>query len=580
MRPTLGLLAWLRRCPGGAVASLRPPASMVAPSAILAVALTLAVTASAVGQTDLPTCPDPGTLDASVLLGPAGDFTRAAETRGHAPFRSLALRRPADRARTTICDYTRVPWHRWIARRTGPSRIQVEARPLRLIGEVNTTYPQDRNNGGLWAGRGVTSGVTGGLSVAYGPVSFSAQPLLTYQQNREYRTAGALVPGHLEELYHGHPARIDWPSRFGARSFWEIQPGQSYARLDLAGLAAGVSTENLWWGPAQRYAIVLSNTAPGFPHAFVRTTEPIDLWGVARVEGEMIWGRLTESDYFDADASNNHRAAGGFVIAVNPGFTPGLWLGAARMRVTSIPAVGRDMGDYLLEPVRTGETVDGHAALEITTLFGRYALPESGFEVYAEVALPVSPAETNEGGAVAGERAPGYSVGMARTLEVRDNWVRIYAEALQLQSRLSLRDGSPTATYYVHPRVAQGYSHRGQLLGASVGPGAEAQTLGVDIYHGWGRAGLFVERIGYDDDAYFANYVHQHGLWGHDIEVAGGIRQTLVLGEFEASLTLRLANRRNRDFVPLDEGYWAEPNGTAAFSVSWVPGGGSLRADR
>ena len=36
----------------------------------------------------------------------------------------------------------------------------------------------------------------------------------------------------------------------------------------------GISNENQWWGPGISNALILSNNAPGFPHAFVRTAHP------------------------------------------------------------------------------------------------------------------------------------------------------------------------------------------------------------------------------------------------------------------------------------------------------------------
>ncbi len=61
--------------------------------------------------------------------------------------------------------------------------------------------------------------------------------------------------GPLEYMDPWYGTSLDMPQRFGADPFWTLSPGQSYLRLDHAGLAAGVSTENMWWGPAVRNSI-------------------------------------------------------------------------------------------------------------------------------------------------------------------------------------------------------------------------------------------------------------------------------------------------------------------------------------
>src|SRR5699024_10219580 len=110
--------------------------------------------------------------------------------------------------------------------------------------------------------------------------------------------------GHSPYNYPERPTGIDWPQRFGDNSVRSNELGQSYVRFDAYGLAAGVSTENLWWGPAQRYPILMSNTAPGFPHIFAGTGRPLDIY-IGKLELEAIWGRLSESDYFDNDPDND-----------------------------------------------------------------------------------------------------------------------------------------------------------------------------------------------------------------------------------------------------------------------------------
>ena len=61
-----------------------------------------------------------------------------------------------------------------------------------------------------------------------------------------------------------------------------------------------------------------------------------------------------------------------------------------------------------------------------------------------------------------------------------------------------------TGLFYSHHKVTQGYTQLGQCLGAGIGPGSEAQYLGVDYYNNLGRVGGFVQRHARDSDYVYA----------------------------------------------------------------------------
>src|SRR5690606_16581697 len=160
----------------------------------------------------------------------------------------------------------RLPW----SRNLRPNREET-GRALKLIlpsasMSRNSAYPDDRNNGAVWAGRGVSGEVKGGITFRWGRLSGALLPSYTYQENRDFEIITTVrPPGHSFFIYPWHPSRIDWPQRFGELPYRELHPGQSYLRVEDRGLALTLSTENLWWGPAQRYPLLLGNTAPGFP---------------------------------------------------------------------------------------------------------------------------------------------------------------------------------------------------------------------------------------------------------------------------------------------------------------------------
>src|SRR5690625_7055915 len=84
------------------------------------------------------------------------------------------------------------------------------------------------------------------------------------------------VKGGLRYIAEGIGVRSDAPFRFGPDPFTTFDWGNSYIRAHYKSIEAGLSTEPLWWGPMQRYPLIMSNNAPGVPHAFLGTRELLD----------------------------------------------------------------------------------------------------------------------------------------------------------------------------------------------------------------------------------------------------------------------------------------------------------------
>src|SRR5262249_66653 len=122
--------------------------------------------------------------------------------------------------------------------------------------------------------------------------------------------------------FHPLPESIDLPLRFGDRPRKRIDFGQSSLTVDVPIVSFGVATENLWWGPGIQNAILLSNNAPGFPHAFVQM-RPLDT-PYGTFDAQWILGQLRESDFFDSDSTNNRRALNGLVFTWTAPFDTGL----------------------------------------------------------------------------------------------------------------------------------------------------------------------------------------------------------------------------------------------------------------
>jgi hypothetical protein len=463
-------------------------------------------------------------------------------------------------------------------------RFELALAPVGTRAVINGAYPRSRNDGMLWAGAGVSATATAGVTLRWGPLSAALRPIAAYQQNADFQTVEVELEGYSRFIYPNWPGRIDWPQRFGESPFYTLHPGQSFVRIEGLGLRAGFSTENLWWGPALVNPIVMSSTAPGFPHVHLGTARPLGI-GLGRVEAELLWGVLTESAHFDGNPDNDERLLAGLVLGFQPRGIPGLSLGMSRaFHMYMTPEL--ELLDYLLIPYtdlrdnprgRDNPLSDN----QILSFFARWTHPASGFEVWGEWAREDHWTDVREL-FYRPEAAAAYMLGFQKLFGTPRRGVRLYGELTHLGDALPiLHAGRSVLTYYTHSQIRQGHTHAGQLLGASIGPGSDAQIMGVERLSPGRRTEIFLERVRYDDDAYQVRWVQYFAGRGHDVEATAGIRHLRQVGSFDLSAGLLHSRRWNRSFLGLPElvgrhvrpdDFRGESNWALDLGARWLPG--------
>ncbi|HEX6308921.1 MAG TPA: hypothetical protein VFZ69_12075 [Longimicrobiales bacterium] len=447
---------------------------------------------------------------------------------------------------------------------------------VRVVG--NTTYPRDWNDGALWGGAGLGTAVTSGAALRWGIVEAALAPEIVLHQNANFDIyAYPDISSYSRYVNRWHGRYIDLPQRFGTDALMRLSAGQSHVRLSTRGFRVGLSNENLAWGPARRNPILLSGTAPGFAHVFIETARPHDV-RIGDAEFQLLWGRLTESDWFDYEPDNDHRALAGSVVTLRPRGLDGLYLGAAYQHIqTWWP--GTSAGDLLIAPF-TGLDPDSSGLprnLRLFGLFMRWTAAPGGFEVYGEWARQDSWQEWVR--LLNRTDAPqAYTLGLQRIVRRGDNAVRFTAELSHLSDALAHRDlGRGRLTWYISPHVPQGHTHRGQLLGAPIGPGSEAQFIGADVFWSLGRSSLSVERARYDDDAYYAVWGQNHGPHGHDTEMSFRLGHAFAGPTFSVEAELGYSFRYSRWFLGIhhvnspDFPYLRETNYGLRLAARWQP---------
>jgi hypothetical protein len=445
-------------------------------------------------------------------------------------------------------------WH-WL----GPSATIV----------LSDAIPYSLNDGALWAGRGVSLSATGGWEATAGRVRVILAPELLWIGNAHFRladTGTVLAPSipdgrsPYSSPWNGPPNSIDMPLRFGDQRIARLDPGQSSITVALGAVDAGFATENEWWGPGVRNALLLSDNAGGFPHLFVRSARPLDT-PAGDVEFRYLLGGLSESAYFDTVSTNDLRSYSAAAVTLQPRGVAGLTVGMGRAVYAVADGAAGGAGHALAvighvsDPdyaAATDSVLGGRE--QILSLFGRWAFPAAGFEIHAEVARAAFPRSMRDL-LVSPGHSRGHTFGLqwASDALLRGGILRIQAEYTNVEQDPS-RFYRPVGSFYTSARVPQGYTQRGQVLGAAIGPGASSQWLAFDYVAPEWSAGVSLERIRWNNDAHnMRPWFPYQGNCEHDVSLLPGFRASArgPLGTVSAKLTA--GTRMN---VFFDNGGW------------------------
>ncbi len=493
---------------------------------------------------------------------PLDDYARLLQAAGVLPLGAAPMRpsSPVDASRLAEGAHA---WAPALARRypawpaaTGPV---LRLLPVDVGAGFNSARPWGVNDGPRWQGRGANLFAQGGVALRWGRVSAALRPAAVWAANAEFPLSPLPVPPGLSPWTYPTTSftSIDWPQRFGPDPVQRVDLGESFVRAAIGPVAVGLSHETQWWGPGRRNAIAMTNTAPGFGHVYLAAARPIRLPWID-VAGRWSWGRLTESRWFDAVDSNDLRLHTGAMVVLRPRAAPGVEFGASRVFVLDWRAGGpsaRDLGAVFLplekrDLVTPGNPTGDDASDQMATLFARWVLPASGLELYGEWGRGDHGRDLRDV-LVEPEHASAWLLGFQKTFVTgRDSVARAAPEAVRwrLGAELTLLGvgrpsflRAPPSAFYVHHIVRQGYTQRGQLLGAGIGPGASQLMLGVDRFAPWGRVGAGFLRTVYDNDRFYvdprSHHTHEvepsfyaEGVWFRgpwDVS-AGVVRSTLL----------------------------------------------------
>jgi hypothetical protein len=376
-----------------------------------------------------------------------------------------------------------------------PARFSLAILPVNAVLRYNSAFPYGSNDGAVWQGRGVTSALDLGIAFRVGPLSATFNPIAFSAQNRAFPLQPNTSPTNpfADPLF---PGNVDRPQRFGAGAYSRIDAGQTTVRIDVLGLAAGVSTANMGWGPMENYPYILGGNAPGFPHGYVGTSVPAPIW-IGRIHGRVIWGQLDQSAYSPVSGTSYYssaletgtkRFASGIAAVFQPRGIDGLELGAARFFHSVWPREGIP-GSYLRKPFEgvfkrglggssafADSAGAGFGDNQLASLFARWAFPQSGLEVYGEYGREDHSNDPRDF-AQEPDHSRTYGLGIRKVVSSDQTHLTAFrAEMINYELPTLIRNRTE-GQIYVHTILAQGHTNRGQLLGSDTGLGSGGGSL-------------------------------------------------------------------------------------------------------
>jgi hypothetical protein len=396
--------------------------------------------------------------------------------------------------------------HPWRARFTPPSAASTRRWPLLQVlrPTAGLRYQSDRpwpeDDGVVWAGRGATLIVQGGVATQWGPVRAQVAPVAFWAENRAFPLVENGLGGNRQFADGRFPFDIDLPQRFGSGTYSRIDLGDSFVELEAFGIVAGVSNTRQHWGPSQFQPLTLGSGSGGFAHAHLSTAAPLAT-PVGDVQFRVLGGRLEQSPYSPIMSGETSRFLSGVAMSLQPAFLASLEVGVTRIINGPWPVGGLGLSELLLpfEGIINDNTdaVNRNVNNGFASVFARFAPRGGGLEAYGEVSrddfagdvrqLYLEPDDLMQ-----------LTVGVARVTR-RDGALRVLRVEMvsgevnhyEREGRSLDRPWPP----YLHFLTTQGLTNRGQLLGSFGAYGGSAAVIAWQEFSERGSTAVTTERL-------------------------------------------------------------------------------------
>ena len=215
------------------------------------------------------------------------------------------------------------------------------------------------------------------------------------------------------------------------------------------------------------------------------------------------------------------RYINGIVVSYQPKWVPGLFLGVSRTFITYYKDMGRTLKDYLpiITPISKkanyGETESPFPNDQRASFFLRWLWLKSHTELYTEY-LREDHAFNLRDFIVQAEYTHAYVFGIRKLIPLKvhnDQFIQINLEITQIEQKSQDPDRTSKYLYVHYAGISQGYTNKGQLLGAGIGPGSNMQSLSVSWVKGLKTIGIELERLVQNNDFHNAVIRDPRAIW-------------------------------------------------------------------
>ena len=387
-----------------------------------------------------------------------------------------------------------------------------------LFNSYNTAVPYGQNDGSLWQGKGYNVSFSAGARVESFGFELTLKPHLSYSQNKEFLTLGNSF-GNNYGAYFGH--NIDLVGRYGDSSLKTLDWGDTEIRYTWKTLTFGFGYQSPWLGPAWLNPMLGSNNSAPYPKfdAGLRKTKAFlpfsDLY-LGDIEGRIWLGKLTSSDYFGISPETNDRMVTALSASYSPSFIPGFTLGLNRIFMTKWDSGNVKFLKRLFSRSRDNGTFTGNDEDQKFSIFADWHFPKVGFEVYGELGRDdfsfnedTNPFHT----AI-------YTLGVKQYVPIRltklfpkwENAIDIGSEFILEWNNFEMSQDFQFQWeylgFYSHGNIPQGYTNKGQIIGAGTGSFGNSQFLGWKLYYPKGSTLLYCHRFCPNNNSVYSKAVN------------------------------------------------------------------------
>ena len=413
----------------------------------------------------------------------------------------------------------------------------------------NSAYPRGYNDGVIWKGRGITSEMHLGAYGKLGAIHYSFIPAIYFSENRSYQ-----LPPYVNRNPYNYQFRtgggIDWVQRYGPKSFFRFNLGQSEIRIIKNKFTAGISNQNFSLGPLIQNPILLSKNSPGFPHLDIGSIKPFEIWPgkkFGKINGRFFMGILRESQYFDENPDNDLRFINGFNIEYELPFLHGFNVGANRVLYKNTEYFEFNDLFSAINKIREGADTLNDLFDQMASLYVDWFIQEVNMRLYFEYAK--NDFTGSRSILVDTDHSRAYSFGVQRGFELSSTKkIILYMEHLTLERNKGYLY-RPVPPYYIHSFILQGYTNDGQVLGAGTGPGSNSQILGLNYYSDQKRLSFHFQRIEFNEDHFIVTHDdssnNSFNADLHDVEYTIGFKYSKTNKHLSYGLDLDLSYRLN-----------------------------------